>query len=244
MWLIVDPTSNHAIVVDPGEAQPIFNYLKSHKLNLIGVLITHHHADHIGGLNELRHHFSKHIKIYVPKLEQHKIPTYDLAVTEGDKIDFGFCKFSVLNIPGHTLGHIAYLNKNNLFCGDTLFSGGCGRVFEGTMEQMLNSLNKIKSLPDKIKIYCTHEYTKNNLLFALQAEPHNQDLKNYYQKILSLCENSTPTLPSTLKIEKLINPFLRCSSAEIKQSVAKKFNLIPKNELEIFTYLREWKNNF
>lgn len=226
IWMLHN--ENHAVVVDPGDAQPVLEALAAKQLHLDAILITHHHHDHVGGIEELKRHYPKVI-VNGPALES--IPKRDVALEESDDIELPTLqlRFKVLDIPGHTAGHIAYFGYNGeepvLFCGDALFSGGCGRLFEGTSAQMLESLNKLAALPEATLVCCAHEYTLSNLTWALEVEPDNLALQDYYQTAVALREKEQPTLPSTIALEKQINPFLRT------QDVAE------------FARLREWKNN-
>ena len=240
IWLLT--TNEGSIVIDPGESKSLLKILKEKKLNLRAILITHHHFDHIGGIEEILS--EKHIDVYGPK---NNINLINRRLVGGSKINLLGIEFEVIEIPGHTLDHIAYYSKNNgqpiLFCGDTLFAGGCGRVFEGTFEQMYNSLSILKNLPSNTKIYCGHEYTESNLKFANNVEPLNQNIISRYNETINLRKKGIPTLPSTIGIELQTNPFLRVDSKEVQEIIQKKFNT-PKNDEEIFTALRQWKDNF
>jgi len=239
VWVISN--KSHAIVVDPGDAEPVINYLKLNKLILSAILITHHHKDHTGGVEGLIKNF---------KCEVYSHPTTKLDclkhnVAEGSSVILdGFPKFSILEIPGHTLDHIAFYFQNNLFCGDTLFSAGCGRVFEGTYAQMYRSLLKIKSLPASTYIYCAHEYTLQNLFFAKEVEPNNKFIEQKIIEVSNLQKNKNPSLPSILSDELEINPFIRCDIQVVARSAENYIGHSLKNEDEIFKVLREWKNNF
>lgn len=217
IWTMID--NQQAIIVDPGEAAPVLSYLQENNLQLIGIFITHHHGDHTHGLEEILNTVGN-IPVYGSYKSQ--ITFINHPVKEGDKITCGFFQCRAIEIPGHTLDHTAYYsNKDKLvFTGDTLFSAGCGRVFEGDPEMMFASLGKLKALPDDTKVYCGHEYTKANLQFAELAEPDNAAVK---AKLASLPQGCT--LPSTIGDEKSFNPFLRAPSAKV------------------FASLREWKNN-
>ena len=243
IWLLQD-NLGHAVVIDPGDADPVLQYLDKNQLELQAILITHHHHDHVGGVRKLKNIFSKKIVIYAPKNEIDNIKCYDIAVSEGDVVDLNFCTFDILDIPGHTLGHIAYVGQGKLFCGDTLFSAGCGRVFEGTMEQMFASLTKIKNLPHDTEVYCAHEYTESNLRFASIVEPENQAIKSRQQEVKLLREKNKPTLPSLLREECLVNPFLRCDYPEIKQVLQHRERCEMEREVDVFTSLRKWKDGF
>lgn len=246
IWAIGRDTQADIILVDPGDAQVCINYIESYEKQLVAILVTHHHADHIGGIAKLKAYCAQKswpLTIYGPELDP--VPC-DVKVNQTHRVNISSLglTFSILDIPGHTHGHIAYLSSNHLFCGDTLFSGGCGRIFEGTPAQMFTSLNKLKELPETTLVYCAHEYTLANLNFALAVEPSNKALINYQNKILLLRENNQISLPSSIKQEKLINPFLRGEQSEIKQNVAENFALTLESSLETFTYLRRWKDNF
>ena len=240
IWLIT--TNEGSLVVDPGESNKIIELIDSNKINLRGVLITHHHYDHTNGLLDLIK--KKDLEVYGPN---NNIQEINNRVIELDKITIIGIEFEVIEIPGHTLDHIAFYSFNNgepiLFCGDTLFAGGCGRVFEGTYKQMFDSLKKISSYPQETKVYCGHEYTLSNLKFALEVDTNNHELENEFNNVKSLIASNTPSLPTTLQKELKINPFLRCNQNTIKNKVIKKFDMVD-DELEIFTALRKWKDNF
>jgi hydroxyacylglutathione hydrolase len=241
VWTLRNAT--HAAVVDPGEAGPVLDYLAREKLKLAAILATHHHADHVGGIAEL---LAAHrgIPVYGPKNEP--IPTLTHPVSEGDSVtipELG-AKFSVLDIPGHTRAHIAYYGAGALFCGDTLFACGCGRVFEGTAEQMYASLEKLRALPDATKVYCGHEYTLANIGFAEAVEPSNPSLKKREERDRKLREAGKPTLPSTLGEEKATNPFLRCAEPAVVESANKYLGARIADPVRVFAAIRDWKNRF
>ncbi|MFD2180333.1 hydroxyacylglutathione hydrolase [Veronia pacifica] len=238
IWLL-NNDENQCIVVDPGDAAPVIECLEASSLQLIAILITHHHADHTGGINALTERWPE-IKVYGPEKENIRGLTHTL--TEGDSIDLLGETFDVLDVIGHTRGHIAYLTAGKVFCGDTLFSGGCGRLFEGTPEQMLRSLNKLKSLPDETKVYCAHEYTASNLRFATTVDYGNKALIDYQKNVNELRNNGLSSIPTTIGVEKAINPFLRCDNRDVMFSVNNRKPVT--NELETFTELRLWKDNF
>ncbi len=238
IWLIHSP-DKHCVVVDPGDATPVIKVLEEQQLTLDAILVTHHHHDHIGGISELKRAFP-HVNIVAPSAEP--IPGVSQSVEDGDQVEIFGERFMVLGVPGHTAGHIAYVGDEKLFCGDTLFSGGCGRLFEGTPAQMFNSLQKIAALPDETKVYCAHEYTSSNIAFALVAEQDNPHLQRYREDVSRLRAQGISTIPSTLRQEKLINPFLRCDQASIKKSVADK--AFDDSDLETFAALRRWKDKF
>ena len=239
IWLV--STNEGSIVVDPGESKEILNLIDSNKIDLKGVLITHHHYDHTNGLLDLTNKIN--LEVYGPK----KIEGINNIVKESDKFSIIGIDFEVIEIPGHTLDHLAFYSSNNkdpiLFCGDTLFAGGCGRVFEGTFEQMFKSLKKISNYPKETKIFCCHEYTLSNLKFALEVDEDNKQLADEYINVKKLISSDIPSLPTNLNKELKVNPFLRCNEINIKNKVIDKFDIID-DELEIFTALRKWKDNF
>jgi len=238
IW-IIENSEGSCAVVDPGEAPPVLRYLKETGQKLEAILITHHHNDHIGGISELLRQFPK-VNIVGPESEA--IPSITHSVKDGDTIELFDHMFSILELKGHTNGHIGYYGSNLLFCGDVLFSAGCGRVFEGTMAEMHSSLNKIKSLPDDTHIYCAHEYTASNIAFALAVDPGNTALLSYRDDVNRLKVRGESTLPTTLKREKAINPFLRVEDPAIIRAVTNR--ILKVDSISIFTALREWKNNF
>jgi hydroxyacylglutathione hydrolase len=207
IWLIHN--DQNSIIVDPGDAKPVVSALERKKLNLVAILITHHHADHIGGVIALQEKYP-HIKIFAPQKDKYDF--VNISLKNGDEINIPELQinYKIIEIPGHTQGHIAYYDMKNLFCGDTLFACGCGRIFDGTHEQMYNSLKKISALPKSTKIYCAHEYTKKNIAFALSLNPNDLNLK-LRKEFLSNVRN---TIPSSLEEELKTNPFLRCTSFE------------------------------
>ena len=236
IWLLHN--GQNAVVVDPGDAAPVIAALQQLKLNLCAILITHHHSDHIDGVAALLKHQAA--PVYAPQYEQFKFEHIKLA--EGDVVilpQIGLA-FNVMWLPGHTLGHIAYVNDNYLFCGDTLFGAGCGRLFEGSPAQMLHSLQRLKSLSPATQVFCTHEYTAKNIDFALTLDPTNTDLIDRKQQVKQLIAQQTPSLPSTIELELKTNPFLRCDQASIfEHSHAEN-----KNELSVFTAIRNLRNHF
>jgi len=207
IWLIHN--DQNSIIVDPGDAGPVISALERKNLNLVAILITHHHADHIGGVMELQEKYP-HIKIFAPQKDKYDF--VNISLKNGDEINIPELQinYKIIEIPGHTRGHIAYYDKKNLFCGDTLFACGCGKIFDGTHEQMYNSLKKISALPKDTKIYCAHEYTKKNISFALSLDPDDTNLK--LRKALVF--NMKNTIPSSLEEELKTNPFLKCTSLE------------------------------
>ena len=242
LWIIHD--GDHAAVVDPGDAAPILDALKQHKLSLVAILLTHHHSDHVGGVPKLLQHYK--VPVFAPRNDP--IANVTQPLDEGDIVTIPELdlKLSVLEVPGHTLGHIAYVAAEQgwLFCGDTLFAGGCGRLFEGTPKQMLSSLDKLAALPNETKVYCAHEYTISNLRFALAAEPDNAALMERFRLEQAKREQDIPTVPSNIGLEKSTNPFMRAREPAIaKQLIAEGLATI-NDPVAVFAALREWKNNF
>src|SRR6185369_22279 len=207
IWTLRD--GKHAAVVDPGEAGPVKDYLAREGLSLVAIMATHHHPDHVGGIAELV--AMKKVPVFGPKGEP--IPALTQPLGQDDKFSIPelAAEFSVLDIPGHTRAHVAYYGLGSLFCGDTLFACGCGRVFEGTPAQMLHSLTKLAALPDETKVYCGHEYTLANIKFARTVDPGNAALAVREERAKALRAAGKPTLPSTLGEERATNPFLRCA---------------------------------
>lgn len=232
IWAIIDDATKNVVLVDPGEAQPAIEFIEKNNLNLIYILLTHHHLDHTGGVNEILKKYS--VKTFGPGVKNNESPTIP-----------NFLKFKAIPIPGHTLCHTAYLSEQgHVFTGDMLFSAGCGRVFEGTMPMMYESLQKLAALPKETKVYCGHEYTENNLRFANTVEPQNQAIVKRLEEVKQLCQKAKVTLPSTIAIELDTNPFLRCEQANViaaaELHAGKKLN----DPIEVFTVLRQWKDKF
>jgi hydroxyacylglutathione hydrolase len=231
-----------AAVVDPGDASPVLQYLQSEALELTAILATHHHNDHVGGNERLLSQYS--VPVFGPDGEN--IPGITQKLREGDQIvvpGIGL-SLTVLDIPGHTRGHIAYVGDGLVFCGDTLFSCGCGRLFEGTPEQMHRSLGKLSSLPGETRVYCGHEYTLSNLRFAEAAEPGNPAIALRRASAEAALERGEPSLPSTIEMERAANPFLRTHLAALAESASRYAKRKLTRPVEVFAMLREWKNVF
>lgn len=245
IWMLHDGQS--ALVVDPGDAQPVLAALQHEGVQLKGILVTHHHPDHTAGVNLLRQ--TTGAKVFGPARETMPEPLQRL--NGGDTVHLLGLEFQVLDVPGHTAGHIAYFceppvdadESPLLFCGDTLFSGGCGRLFEGTPTQMLASLTQLSVLPDNTQVCCTHEYTLSNLQFALEVEPDNLQLAAYQRHCQALRAQGLPTLPSTMGQERQINPFLRSTQPTIMAS-ARTFDATGVDQNGVFATLRLWKNQY
>ena len=247
LWVIHD--GKHAAVVDPGDATPVLDYLRLNGLQLVAIICTHHHGDHVGGVENLLESLQLRGKIPVYGPATERIPARTQALREGDRITVPFLNLAldVLDVPGHTAGHIAYVGHGLLFCGDTLFACGCGRLFEGTAEQMTASLAKLKALPPQTKVFCAHEYTMANIKFAEAVEPDNADLKLRKAFCAAKRHRNLPTVPSTIHLELATNPFLRWDQPAVKAAAATRLNRdIGPNPVPalVFGAIREWKNNF
>jgi hydroxyacylglutathione hydrolase len=239
-YILNDKNSKVVAVVDPSDAKPVISFLTKNKLKLNYILNTHHHFDHIGGNLELKKLYNAEVVGF--KGDKHRIPGITIALNNNEKWMFGNLSVKILHIPGHTSGHICFFfEKEKLaFTGDTLFSLGCGRIFEGDHKQMLESLNKIKSLPKSTKIYCGHEYTYKNSEFCIKYDPNNINLKKKIEIIKKLRSDNLPTIPSTLEDELNSNIFLRCDQNDLKT----KINMKNQDVFEVFKRLRELKDTF
>lgn len=248
IWLLHN--GKQALVVDPGQAEPVLSVLARLQLQLQGILVTHHHADHVGGVQALRE--ATGAPAWGPAYEQ--LPEPITRVQGGDSVDLLGGPWQVLDVPGHTSGHIAFFSSQVqtpasaqpvLFCGDTLFSGGCGRLFEGTPAQMQASMDTLAALPGNTLVCCAHEYTISNLRFAQAVEPNNQDLAQYLELCQTLRSQGQPTLPSTLQTELAINPFMRTRAADvIAAAVQHDSQTLPQDPASVLAVLRQWKNVF
>lgn len=247
IWCFYSEGTREAVVVDPGCAKSVDNFLQSKNLNLIAILVTHHHADHTGGINTLKTNYD----VKTIGFKGSRYENIDQKHSEGDRFSVLNTEFTLLEVPGHTLDHVAFYSETSpehdqpwLFCGDTLFSGGCGRLFEGSASQMHHSLSKLRSLPGNTLVCCAHEYTLANLKFASHLMPSNDDLQDYIAHCQNLRSESRPTLPSTIEQELRINPFLRESDPEIKQVLDATNNALTGDPVEIWTEIRKAKDQF
>lgn len=235
--------SENCVVVDPGDASVVEAFCHTNGLELTAILITHHHADHTGGLPKLTSSWPN-VKVYGPQNPSIKLLTDTLVDGDRIQIEDMNLEFDIIQLPGHTLDHIGFIGHGGILCGDTLFSAGCGRLFEGTPAQMLESLSKLAALPEQTLVWCTHEYTLANLEFAAAVEADNQDLQHYTKWAMQMREQDTPTLPSDIKTQKAINPFLRSHVAAVKQSAEKFAKQDLPNDLDVFAAVRQWKDDF
>lgn len=240
IWVMINERKHTLTCVDPGDAAPVLSYAKNNALTLNNILLTHHHDDHAGGVTALLKCFPE-TRVYGPA--DPRIPFVNTAVRDEDIVHIDNLAFRVLNTPGHTSSHICYQEptKGWLFCGDTLFSGGCGRVFDGTIEKLHHSIMLLKNLPKDTKVYCGHEYTLQNLRFAAAVEPENHTIQSYIAHLQEKTDECS--LPSTIALEKKINPFMRTNMPAV-QEFAREQGLQSHNSLAIFQLLREKKNKF
>jgi hydroxyacylglutathione hydrolase len=251
IWLIESPKAEGRLVaVDPGEAAPVIAELERRGASLAAILLTHHHPDHIGGVAQLTAaatasgHAAGSIPVIGP--EDSRIPCETRTVRDGGRCelpDLGL-GFDILAVPGHTLSHIAFWGHGALFCGDTLFSAGCGRMFEGTPSQMNSSLNRLRDLAPESRVYCGHEYTAANLEFALAVEPANEDALAYRERVAAVRATGAPSLPSTLALERRVNPFLRCDNAVVRRAAEAHAECALPTAGDVFGALRSWKDRF
>lgn len=240
IWTIRD--AECAAVVDPGDARPVLDYLKREKLELVTILNTHHHADHVGGNTGLLEY--RKVPVFGPR--DPRIAEVTQRMADGQRMalpHFGL-EFEVMEIPGHTRSHIAFYGAQMLFCGDTLFAAGCGRLFEGTPQQMHDSLSKLARLPDATRVYCGHEYTLSNIRFARAADPGNAALREFESRAQQLRDKNLPTLPTDIGQEKATNPFLRCDTPGVIASAGKYAGKQLADPVSVLAAIREWKNNF
>lgn len=259
IWLICDENKQYAAIVDPGMAAPVINALEEESIQPVAILLTHFHYDHVNGIPELLERYPD-LPIYGPARERDQFAkdpnrpeygpasanilriTHPLDVNDEFTLDKIESSFKVLDFAGHTAGHIGYLTGNKLFCGDTLFAAGCGRIFNGTFEQLHDSLQRIKELPEETLIFCAHEYTLDNLGFAKLVEPDNTDILDRQDADMGLIDDEKATVPSTLALELKTNPFLRTDNADVIQKVAEATGKSLANSTEVFAAMRIWKD--
>ncbi len=243
IWLIESPVdAGQVVAVDPGEARPVLDELGASGKKLAAIFLTHHHPDHIGGVLELL--AQRPLPVIGPT--DVRIPQLTRAVGDGERVeltDLGL-SFEILHLPGHTLSHVAFLGHGALFCGDTLFSAGCGRMFEGTANQMYTSLNRLSCLPPDTRVYCGHEYTAANLKFALTVEPTNNAARDYAATVEQIRTHALPTLPSSVALEISVNPFLRCHEPAVRSAAEARAGHPLREPAQVFAVLRAWKDTF
>jgi hydroxyacylglutathione hydrolase len=240
IWLLSE--GRHVVAIDPGDATPVLHYLEEQGASLAAILLTHHHGDHTGGVGDLLSRYP--VPVFGPAGED--IAGVSVPLQEGDTVRLPQLQvsFQVIDVPGHTRGHIAYYGHGALFCGDTLFACGCGRLFEGTAEQMWASLCKLAALPGDTRVYCAHEYTQTNIRFALAVEPGNAALQARAGRVAQLRADGRPTVPFLLMEEQETNPFLRSPQAEVAASAERRCGARLPTTVEVFAALREWRNGF
>lgn len=238
IWLL-DDQHGHCVIIDPGESAPVLKAL--HRLKLIpdAILLTHHHQDHVGGVAQVVAQYPN-LMVYGPQETADKGVVH--VVHDGEKFEINGCQYVTISLPGHTLGHVAFYSASYLFCGDTMFSAGCGRLFEGTAEQMYDSFQQLAQLPDNTLICCAHEYTLLNLKFARTVLPEDREIEAYQKHVEVLRGKNKPSVPTNLQLERKINLFLRCHDSNLQKKLG--FYLPPKQLHSVFSELRLWKDNF
>jgi len=239
IWLL--QRERHAVAVDPGEASPVLSFLQKHGLQLHAILCTHRHHDHVDGIEELRRVYN--VPVYGRKHPNNPHITHDLQEGDRLRLDVLDITFEIIEIPGHLDDHIAFIAPQAAFCGDVMFGAGCGRNFEGTLAQLYHSLQRLAALPGETLAYCAHEYTAYNLPFAQACEPANPEIQRRIADTRQLRTENRPTVPSTIALEKATNPFLRCTSPELIQTLQAR-GLADTSELAVFTALRYWRDHF
>lgn len=244
IWTLINKNNKQAIVIDPGQSAPVADYMKAHDLEMTSIWTTHHHYDHVGGVMELQEYFPM---THIVAHSEHGVEE-DQTVKDGSTVSAWGHSAQIWDIPGHTETHIAYIldidGQKHAFCGDTLFSGGCGRVFTGTIEELYDSLRRLNELPADTLLYPAHEYTANNLRFGLSIEPDNQAMIKALARAEELSEQGIPTLPVTLEHERAINVFMRANEPSVIAGVSAKRHLEDDKPLTVFAALRELKNDF
>jgi hydroxyacylglutathione hydrolase len=244
IWLIESPLDPRRVVaVDPGDAAPVSAALKRLNASLAAILLTHHHPDHVGGVGQLKQEWPG-VEVLAP--DDARIDTQTRTVYDGERCQLPQVglEWEILHVPGHTLSHIAFVGHGALFCGDTLFSAGCGRIFEGTPTQMNASLQRLAALPPETRVYCGHEYTAANLRFASDVEPLNAAAQDYSARVARLREAGEPSLPSTLGLELEVNPFLRCTKPQVREAASRHAGKELEDEVDVFANLRAWKDHY
>jgi hydroxyacylglutathione hydrolase len=243
IWLIEAPAAPGSLIaVDPGDAAPVLAELKRSGTSLAAILLTHHHNDHIGGVPELLRHAS--VPVIGPDDDRIALRSQTVCDQERCELQDLGLSFEILQVPGHTVSHIAFFGHGALFCGDTLFSAGCGRMFEGTPTQMTASLERLRALPPETRVFCGHEYTAANLRFALTVEPDNQTALEYQDKVKGVRDAGEPSLPSTLDLEIRVNPFLRCDQPSVSAAAEFRAGMPLPSPAHVFAVLRAWKDTF
>ncbi|MFS8775778.1 hydroxyacylglutathione hydrolase [Synechococcus sp. W65.1] len=239
IYLLYDPETATAAVVDPAVAEPVLDKLAELGAELVAIFNTHHHHDHVGGNRQLLERYPR-AAVYGSQADRGRIPGQTVELRAGETVEFAGRQATVLLVPGHTRGHVAYYfpESGDLFCGDTLFAGGCGRLFEGTPEQMVGSLDQLRQLPEATRVWCAHEYTLNNLRFALTVDGDNPDLQARYQQVAALRQAGSPTVPSTIGEERRTNPFLRWDQPALQAATG------VLDPVQVFARLRGMKDQF